>query len=157
MLRPVASLSAIFFATASLAGIAPVWEGGGTFVPSSTTAEAITGPVTLGVDAGGELASITFGPGVEVGLRPVAHPTSNWLLFEDAEVQAEVLELASDPGPLLNDNRLCGGPEMPARWLVLAARDGEDPVLQIAVFTGDTAPESITADTLCGTYNYGWE
>ncbi len=157
MLRPIATLLALCQYTPAFAEDALLWARGGTFVPWSTTAESITGPITLEVDAQGAPTSITFGPGAQVALAQVALTDAAWLIFDEAEVRGAVLEMAADPGPLINGNMLCGGPEMPVRWLVLAASPGGDPKLQFAAFSGDVPPTSIQDEALCGTYNYGQE
>ena len=91
------------------------------------------------------------------GLTQVALSDAAWLIFDEAMVKGAVLQMAADPGPLINGNTLCGGPDMPARWLVLAASPGSDATLQLAAFSGDDPPASIQSDALCGTYNYGAE
>lgn len=157
MLRAVATLTALCLCAPALAQDATFWSRGGTFLPWSTTAESITGPITLAVDAQGAPTSITFGPGAQVGLTQVALSDAAWLIFDEAMVKGAVLQMAADPGPLINGNTLCGGPDMPARWLVLAASPGSDATLQLAAFSGDDPPASIQSDALCGTYNYGAE
>ncbi|QLQ19857.1 MAG: hypothetical protein HZT43_16255 [Exiguobacterium profundum] len=136
MLRAVATLTALCLCAPALAQDATFWSRGGTFLPWSATAESITGPITLAVDAQGAPTSITFGPGAQVGLTQVALSDAAWLIFDEAMVKGAVLQMAADPGPLINGNTLCGGPDM-ARWLVLAASPGSDATLQLAAFSGD--------------------
>lgn len=139
-------------ATLTLAQDAMPWEENGTFPAYSTTAEAVTGDITL---RGGEVNKIlTTAGGAEIPLIYVEDSSSAWNLGDPEVWSGGIFAVAEDPGELENGNYLCGA-DWDATFVVFTPIElpGMDPILQMAVFGGDQ-PDNIDDPDLCGTYNY---
>lgn len=148
----ILALPLLTAAPVALAQDAMPWERSGAFPAYSTTAEAVTGDITL---RGGEVNKIiTTASGAEIPLIYVEDRSSAWNLGDPEVWPGGVFAVAEDTGELENGNYLCGA-DWEATFVVFTPIDlpGMDPVLQMAVFGGDE-PDNIEDPDLCGTYNY---
>jgi hypothetical protein len=136
------------------------WQNKRSFQPSSRTAQAITGPITL---SGGKFAeagsktSIRFGRGKPINLTSVGASWQEWEIGDKRQITAEVFRLSQDPGTLLNGNTLCGDPKSnPATYIVFFESSMLDlaPELSMAVFRSNPPPRDINSAGLCGTFGY---
>lgn len=130
------------------------WHDDASFAALSNTASSITGDISLTGDA--QEKTLTTASGTEISLDFVEDRSSGWNLSDPEVWPGAVFAIDEDPGPLENDNTLCG--DRPATYLVFTPLDDEiaGSILQIAVFAG-AAPENIDSNGLCGTLNYGLE
>ena len=115
--------------------------------PGSRTAQAITGPIILSD------TQIIFSSGATAGLTLVDPENEGPWELDGSIVTAQLFEITSEIGGLLNGNALCG--EGSARF-VTAHESGEPEYrkLTLTFFEGDAAPTGIEAPGLCGTYGY---
>lgn len=119
----------------------------GRFQPLSTTAMAITGPITL------TPGHIAFGDGAPVALTAQGVVLGIWDFGGATPVNAEVFRLGDDPGRPLNDNTLCGD-DAATHIAMKAEIEPTGNTLELLVFSGDTVPAGADSPGLCGTYNY---
>lgn len=150
-MKPLLTAALLLAATPALAEDWTMpWQKDASFAAYSTTAESVTGDLSIsGSDAEKVLTTST---GHEIGLTFVEDRSSGWNLNDNEVWPGGVFAIDEDPGPLVNDNTLCGAEA--ATYLVFTPLD--DTLLQMAVFSGD-APENIESPGLCGTYNYSIE
>jgi hypothetical protein len=127
-----------------------VWQDKRNFEPYSRTAESITGTIRLSgnpdLASPGSKMTMTFGNGKKVDLTSVGASWRQWDETDDKKTTAEVFKMSRDPGPLRNDNTLCGDPKTdPARYVVFLERSsfGDSPLLGMAVFGSEDAPHDI--------------
>jgi hypothetical protein len=131
-------------ACASAPGASHVWQADRSFEPLSTTAMAITGPIAF---SGGTLV---FNGTEAVGIESLGVQPGAWG-DDGGTATAEVFRMTSDPGTLLNGNRLCGGA---ARYAVFYADDTFGPTLNALFFESEEAPRDASSPGLCGSFNY---
>lgn len=136
------------------------WQDTRTFEPSSKTAAAITGAITLSGNAAfaseGSTMSITFENGVAVELISEGASWRTWDLSGGKQT-AEVFVLSDHPGPLQNGNILCGGEDSEQDLYAVFYEHSLlelPPTLNLAVFQSPEPPFDINSPGLCGTYSY---
>ena len=131
-------LSAVFGLL--VASAAPALAEGDRYRAFSTTAESITGDISM------DDFSITFANGEELKFSALL---GDHFIVDGQRVNASVysVETPSDP-ELENGNRLCGAGDVS----YLATWSGGEGLTVVAVFTGDEPPES--SDEMCASYTY---
>lgn len=134
-------MRALFLAAVVVAAtVAPALAQGDRYRAFSTTAESITGDILL------DDFSITFANGEALEFSALI---GDHFTVDGEQVNASVYSVADPSDPVLeNGNRLCGAGDVSyvANW---SAGDG---LTIVAVFTGDTPPES--SDEMCASYTY---
>lgn len=135
-------------ALASGAAATPVTNIQEGYTPSSRTSQAITGPIIISRD------KIVFGTGDVVDLRVVSEGQRGaWGDIGEIKV-AQIFEMQSDPGGLVDDIPLCGSGK-PVRYLTVYQDQVFGAwVLSLAFFSGDTPPTQVDNPDLCGTFGY---
>lgn len=137
-----------------------IWQDAGTYEPSSRTALAITGPITLSgnpdfATEGSEM-TIAFGQGSPVRLISEGASWRTWNYGSD-KVTAETFRMTADPGALLHGNRLCDGDLGDGSIYIVfyeANRFTQFETLQMATFRSGEPPFDINSPGLCGTYSF---
>ncbi len=103
------------------------WQEARSFEPISRTAIAITGVIALSGNARfaveGSSIDMTLENGATVSLTSEGASSRNWDIAGSGTQTAEVFRLSDDPGPLNNNNLLCGG-EDPKQHLGLPQLSG---------------------------------
>lgn len=136
-----------------------VWQDARTFKPFSRTAIAITGPITLSGNQSfarvGSSLQISFDGGSPVELVSEGASWREWQLVEGKQT-AEIFQVTTDPGPLLNGNTVCGDD---LSYLVFSEGNplGSGLTLEVAAFSGDKPPFDIHSSGLCGTFSFSIE
>jgi hypothetical protein len=138
-----------------------LWQEARSFEPISRTAIAITGMIALSGNAKfaveGSSMDMTFENGATVSLTSEGASWRNWDIAGSENQTAEVFRLSDDPGPLKNNNLLCGG-EDPKRHVYVVFFEqrlfDEAPSLNLAVFQSAEPPFDINSSGLCGTFTY---
>ncbi|CAN7561413.1 hypothetical protein [Aminobacter aminovorans] len=123
-----------------VATTAPVLAEGDRYRAFSTTAESITGDISM------DDFSITFANGESLKFAALL---GDHFVVDGERVNASVYSVEDPADPELeNGNRLCGAGDV----TYLASWSGGDGLTIVAVFTGDEPPES-SAD-MCASYTY---
>jgi hypothetical protein len=90
-----------------------LWQDARSFEPISRTAIAITGVIALSGNAKfaveGSSMDMTFENGATVSLTSEGASWRNWDIGGSGKQTAEIFRLSDDPGPLKDNNLLCGG------------------------------------------------
>lgn len=135
-------------ALASGAAATPVTDIQEGYTPSSSTAQAITGPIIISRD------KIVFGTGAVVELKVVSEGVrGSWGDLGATQV-VQIFEMQSDPGGLVNDIPLCSISK-PVRYLTVYQDQFLGTwYLSLAFYSGDTPPTQVDNPDLCGTYGY---
>ena len=118
-----------------------------TWHATSNTAHSITGDVVYPPN------SLTFANGTSLTMTAVADAPAPWAMFSSGSGgDGEIYKLESPADPeLLNGNKLCGMPDQPVTYVMIAPNlKGDEMVL--GVFTGGDAPTA-NSDP-CATYSY---
>lgn len=123
-----------------------IWDREISLPPFSSTARAITGPLTFRKN------SISFG-GRDVPSRELGMAWRDWDGNGTKETAA-VFELLEDSGPLINGNLLCGQDK--AQWLVAWEDYQYGGIVRTAIYSSGLPPSDSSSSGLCGTYTYEW-
>lgn len=123
-----------------VAGATPALAEGDVYKAFSTTAESITGDISM------DDFSITFANGKQLKFSALI---GDHFVVDGERVNASVygVEDPSDP-ELENGNRLCGAGDV----TYLASWSGGEGLTVVAVFTGDEPPAS--SSEMCASYTY---
>ncbi len=123
-----------------VASAAPAFAEGDRYRAFSTTAESITGDISM------DDFSITFANGESLKFAALL---GDHFVVDGERVNASLysVEDPSDP-ELENGNRLCGAGDV----TYLASWSGGEGLTIVAVFTGDEPPEN--SDEMCASYTY---
>lgn len=143
---PYLPLPALCLCAASAAIAEPVLSSPQAFNPMSRTAQAITGPIIVSLDA------IIFGNGARAGLEFIGDRAGDWVGTEKTVI-AQVFRVTSNPRELLNGNSLCGA-EGPTFIAIGQSELFGNWSLNMAVFQSANVPTDFHDDGLCGTYNF---
>lgn len=137
------------------------WQEARSFSPISRTGHAITGAIVLSGNAEfaakGSTMNMTFGNDATVKLTSEGASWRNWDIGSADKRTAEVFRLSDDPGPLKNDNTLCGAGDLEEQLYAVFYEDslfGGPPSLNLAVFQSAEPPFDINSPGLCGTFSY---
>lgn len=123
-----------------LVAAAPAYAEGDVYKAYSTTAESITGDISM------DDFSITFANGESLSFSALL---GDHFVVDGERVNASVYSVANPSDPELeNGNKLCGSGDVSylANWA------GGDGLTIVAVFTGDEPPES--SAEMCASYTY---
>lgn len=123
-----------------LVAAAPAHAEGDVYTAVSTTAESITGDISM------DDFSITFANGESLSFAALV---GDHFVVDGNRVNASVYAVTNPSDPELeNGNKLCGSGDVSylANWA------GGDGLTIVAVFTGDEPPES--SDEMCASYTY---
>lgn len=119
---------------------APAYAEGDVYKAFSTTAESITGDISM------DDFSITFANGESLSFSSLL---GDHFIVDGNRVNASVYSVANPSDPELeNGNKLCGSGDVS----YLASWAGGEGLTIVAVFTGDEPPES--SDEMCASYIY---
>lgn len=123
-----------------LVATAPAYAEGDVYKAYSTTAESITGDISM------DDFSITFANGESLSFSSLL---GDHFVVDGNRVNASVYSVADPSDPELeNGNKLCGSGDVS----YLASWAGGEGLTTVAVFTGDEPPES--SDEMCASYTY---
>lgn len=118
------------------------------YTPYSRTAQAITGPIIVSRE------KLVFGTGAVVDLKIVSEGVRAAWGMSGEVTNAQIFEMQSDPGALVNDNTLCGQ-DTPARYITFYQEEFLGSwLLEVGVYGGNTPPTQLDTPDLCGTFNY---
>lgn len=123
-----------------IAGATPAFAEGDVYKAYSTTAESITGDISM------DDFSITFANGESLSFSALL---GDHFVVDGERVNASVYSVANPSDPELeNGNKLCGSGDVSylANWA------GGEGLTIVAVFTGDEPPES--SAEMCASYTY---
>lgn len=132
----------ILLAAALLSGFAaPVAASADDYTAYSNTAESITGDISM------DDSSITFANGESLDFSDLV---ADHFRVDGHRVPASVYRVSHPADPELeNGNRLCGS----GKVSYVASWSGGDGLTIVAVFTGNSAPQS--DESMCASYTYG--
>lgn len=121
------------------------WEDGTIFADASTTAHAITGPIAVRKN---RLAL----SGRQIAIAYIRELQPTWQLDQGYPTEGAVYELARDPGPLRNGNRLCSK-DVPAKYIAVYRTSGDSKRdLRFAVWDATALLSDLGDKGLCGTF-----
>ena len=118
-----------------------------TWHATSKTADSITGDVVYLPN------SLTFANGTSLAMTAVTNGPAPWAIFSSGSGgDGEFYKLESPADPeLLNGNKLCGMPDQPVTYVMIAPNPKGDEMV-LGVFTGKDAPTATSEP--CATYSY---
>lgn len=125
------------------------WQSQKPLKPMSRTAYSITGPLTF-------LPSVIVFGKKAVPVKSVGRFWRNWG-NDGQDHTAEIFELSSDPGALLQGNTLCGADEKARYVVVWESVDNHGGAVNVSVWNSDVAPKDANSEGLCGTFAYEWK
>lgn len=112
----------------------------------SDTAEAITGPIILSENR------LIFGSGASSDLAMTGSEDLEWEI-DGKNTPVQIFELASDVGPLLNGNRLCGSSK-PGIAVFFEKETFGRRALYLEVYQEGSSPDAPNSNGLCSTLTY---